>query len=112
MIRVGFDPQIAPIPHAPQAAAKHLFPAVEFGGQVVVDVKIGLDDLARERPEAAATLIGILVPHVVIRPCPEGREAVESGELRTLVKLDDSVGLPGDDRPDQALLVGQVVVEL
>ena len=70
---------------------------IERTGKFLVNVKVRLDDLAREGAEAAAFLVGALVGDVVIRPLPKRVEVVEAGESLTAMEREDAPGLPRDD---------------
>ena len=80
--------------------------------EFIVNVEVGLDDLAREGPEAAAFLVGALVADVEIRPLPKPVEVVEAGRTRCAVEPEDALGLPLDNGQDETLLGREVVVEL
>jgi len=95
-----------------KAVAENISPLIERVGKFLVNIQLGLDDLAGQRTETASLLIRALVGDVVIRPLPKGIQAVEPTEPFTAQEGQDAFGLPGDDGQDEVLLGGEVVVDL
>jgi hypothetical protein len=87
-------------------------PFGEDAGQVVADIQIGLDDLAREGSEAAAVLERATGDDEEVRPLLVRLDRVEAGEPFASVEAEHALGLPVDDGAHQALLVREVVTQL
>src|SRR3954471_14749578 len=97
--------------HPLESISEDVSPLLERGREFCAYVEVGLDDLAGERAEGAAFLVGVLVGDVVGGPFPQRVEAFEASEPFTAMELEDALGLPVDDGEDKALLGGEVVVE-
>src|SRR4051794_24750711 len=72
--------------HVLDSLAEDVSPLVERARELIVNVEVGLDDLAREGAEAAAFLVGAFVTDVEGRPLPKRAEGVEAGELLTAME--------------------------
>ena len=98
--------------HPLESFAEDVSPLVERTRELIVNVEVGLDDLAREGAEAAAFLVGAFIADIEGRPLPKRVKAVEAGELFAAMEPEDAFRLPFDHRQDEALLGREVVVEL
>lgn len=112
-VGIGTPPQLAPLVHGPQALANGFLPLVEAGRKVTASVGVGLGKLAGEGGERAAALAVELAldPYEQVSPGPQRLHAVEAAEVG-LLATEDGPGLMRDHRPDQGLLVAEVVVQL
>ena len=110
--RVSVGADAAPLSHLLEPFAEDVPPLVEGAGELVMDIEIGLDDLARERTQRAALLVGALVSDVEVGPLPKGAEVVELAEPIAAEEVEDTLGLPCDDRQDETLLGRELVIEL
>src|SRR5437764_5580367 len=98
--------------HPFESISEDVSPLLERVREFRANVKVCLDDLAGERAETAAFLVGVLIGDVEARPFPKRVEAFKVGEPLTAMEREDALGLPLDDREDKALLGREVVVEL
>ncbi len=86
-------------------------PAVESGGDQRPGLGVHLGELAAERSERAAPL-RLPARHQRDHHVPPGAEPFEAAEVSLSLVAQDGVGLAVDDRLDELVLVGEVVVEL
>ena len=110
--RVGRRVDAAEPLHPFESFTEDVSPLLEDARQLVVNVEIGLDDLAREGAEAATVLERATGEDVEVRPVLKRVDAVEACEPFAAVESEDAVRLPVDDGEDEALLVREVVGEL
>src|SRR4051812_18971519 len=77
-----------------------------------MNVEVGLDDLAGERPEAAPFVVGALVADIEVSPLPKPIKVLEPVELLAAMEPEDALSLPLDHRQHEALFGREVVVDL
>ena len=101
-----------PLAHALQPGAELVAPAREPTGDVSAQGGLGLDDLGRQRAEAAAAGEHGWVRDVGVCPRLQGIDAVERPAGWGSIASHHRVQTALDDRVDEVLLVGEVVREL
>src|SRR6516165_12583774 len=112
VVRIGGGAKLAALLHLGEPIFDAVAPHGKTVGKALSRRLRIVGELTRERSQwTSSALYGLVEPNDGVAPSLEGRQRIQRLQMRPL-RVENAVGLPGDNLEHQRVLVREVVVEL